>query len=397
MNERRVAVVTGIPAPYREPVFSRLAQRPGIDLRVFYCAKSHQNVAWQADHADADRGYPCDFLPNWTPKRWQRLPMFGYANVGIYSRLKQFDPDFVIVYGYNQLSHWLTFLYCQRHGIPFAMRSDSNRHIDTSNTLQSRLRRRLLSRLVQSCSAILAVGTANRDYWLRYGIAPERIFLAPFAIDNERVASLAKRNAETTSRPLRFMYAGRLIPRKGVDRLLQAFNQLCETHDVSLSIIGDGPLRDELMALQSDQARSRTTWHGRVANEKVFECFAEADVFVLPSLYEPWGLVVNEAMAAGLPIIADRRCGAAIDLVEDGRTGRVLSEVSVQSLHAAMRGFADKPESATAMGIQARQKIEQWSFDHTVDGFVKAIKACARQRGEMLVAPPQEVLTVSGS
>src|SRR5687767_14702491 len=117
MNRHRVAIVTGIPAPYREPVFAELARRPGIELKVFYCAAGHSNVAWEGSSAAYE--YDREFLPNWTPKKYQRLPMFGYANTAIRQRLKQFDPNYVIVYGYNQLTHWMTFRYCLAQQVPF--------------------------------------------------------------------------------------------------------------------------------------------------------------------------------------------------------------------------------------------------------------------------------------
>lgn len=380
MNRKRVAVVTGIPAPYREPVFERLAQRTEVELMVYYCAHGHQNVAWSAteDQVQRWRGYDCEFLYNYTPSRWQRLPMFGYSNLQIGSRLRQFHPDYVVVYGYNQMTHWLTFRYCRVHKVPFALRSDSNHRIDESTTAQSRLRRRLLRRLVRDCAAVLPVGTANREYWQSYGATDEQIHMAPFAIDNDQVARLAGERTPANGSPIRFVYVGRMIPRKGVDLLLRAFNDICVTHEATLTLVGDGASRDEWMQLQTPQARQRTIWHGRMSNHEVFQQFSDADVFVLPSRYEPWGLVVNEAMAAGLPVIADRRCGAAVDLVETGKTGVLLEELSVDSLRAAMFRFISDPQVAEQMGRHASKRIANWTYDHTVAGFLSAIAASAR-------------------
>ena len=98
---------------------------------------------------------------------------------------------------------------------------------------------------------------------------------------------------------------------------------------------------------------------------------------MLPSRYEPWGLVVNEAMAAGLPVIADRRCGAAIDLIDDGNTGMRLDELSAESLAESMRRYVVDPLSAAEQGTAARQRIQHWNFDRTVDGFLRAFEATA--------------------
>ena len=143
-SAKRIAIVTGVPAPYREPVFERLANRPGVELKVFYCTHSHHNVAWSSEGMTSFE-YVKEFPRNFTPKRFQRLPFFGYTNFGLSAALRDYEPDFVIVYGYNQSSHWMAFRYCLANDVPFALRSDSNVHIDLGLSWQSNIRRRLFA------------------------------------------------------------------------------------------------------------------------------------------------------------------------------------------------------------------------------------------------------------
>jgi glycosyltransferase involved in cell wall biosynthesis len=378
MNARRIAVVTGIPAPYREPVFANLAARPGVELKVFYCAESHGNVAWSGG-ANPTYEYVKEFPRNFTPKRFQRLPFFGYTNFGVTAGLRDFEPDYVIVYGYNQSSHWMAFRYCLANGVPFALRSDSNVHIDLNKSWRSSVRRKLLRWLVARAHAVLPVGTANRGYWEAFGAKPEQVHMAPYAVDNQAIASAVGGRKVDPQRRTRFLYVGRLLPRKGVDLLVEAFNRIANEH-CTLTIVGDGAEADSLKAMQSPDAASRTTWTGKVANEIALRHYANADVFVLPSRYEPWGLVVNEAMAAGLPVIADRKCGAAIDLIDDRVTGRRLEELSVDLLVAAMSEYLDEQRRAMEHGAAARERIQHWNFDRTVDGFLEAVASSPESR-----------------
>ena len=402
----RVAIVTGIPAPYREPVFQLLARRPNVDLRVFYCAAAHADVAWEPTGIDAS-GVERTVLANWSPDQLRRKTLVGYFNPAILSELRRFAPTYVIVYGYNQLTHWLTFGYCARQGIPFALRSDSNHLIDTSTSWRSSLRRRLLRWLVARAAAVLPIGSANLAIWRSYGALDRQIFPAPFAVDNHRVAELAGRRANDVRPPssdtavsgvragvvsvptdnattgqgdmLRILYVGRLLPRKGVDLLVEAFNQLCAHRNATLRIVGEGSDLARLQQMQSPAARQRTKWVGKVTNDQALRQYAQADVLVLPSRYEPWGLVVNEAMAAGLPVIAHHRCGAAIDLIEPGCTGLLLNELSATAIVTALDRCAEDLVSLRCMGRAAQKRVQEWSFDRTVDGFMAAITAGQKQ------------------
>jgi glycosyltransferase involved in cell wall biosynthesis len=391
---RRIAVVTGLPTPYREPVFERLANRKGVELKVFYCTHSHGNVAWSGGGSH-DFEYVKEFPRNFTPKRFQRLPFLGYTNFGLSAALRDFEPEFVVVYGYNQSTHWLAFRYCLANGVPFALRSDSNVHIDLGASWRNQIRRGLLRWLVKRAAAVLPVGSANRGYWEAFGAKPSQIHLAPYAVDNDRIArTVGVRRSDPEGR-VRFLYVGRLLPRKGVDLLIEAFNRIADDRS-TLTIVGDGPEAAALMAAQSTSAASRTTWTGKRSNDEALRQYADADVFVLPSRYEPWGLVVNEAMAAGLPVIADRRCGAAIDLIDEGITGRRLEELSIDALGAAMSEYVADPHRARRHGLAARERIQHWNFDRTVDGFLEAYDAVVAKTpppaaGEARTAPSRMI------
>ncbi|MFO0945331.1 MAG: glycosyltransferase family 4 protein [Planctomycetota bacterium] len=378
MMKHRIAVQTGAPAPYREPVFEELARRPGVELKVFYAAFGHGDLGWLADPYMKQADYRA-FLDNWTPRRFQRMPLLGYCNTSISRAFERFHPTYAIVYGYSQLVNWLAIRHCMRHGVPFALRTDSNVWLDTRLSWRSELRRGLLRRLVPRAAGILAVGSANRMYWQRYGATDHQLFMAPYAVDNRRVRDLASRSDARPTSGLKFLYCGRLIPRKGVDQLLAAFEELHVGSRCRLTIIGDGPERSRLEAMQSQPAREATRWLGKLANDDALREFGGHDVLVLPSRHEPWGLVVNEAMAAGLPVIADHRCGAACDLIHEGKTGWKLRGVTKETLKQAMLTCIQEPSLVAAAGEAARRHVQSWSIERTVDGFLEAIESASHR------------------
>lgn len=370
---RRIAILNGIPAPYREPVFAELASRPGVELEVLYCSRGHDDVGWSRSALPA-ANYRRVFLPNLTPRRLRRTTMLGYANLTLGRELDRFRPEYMIVYGTNQLTYWLAFAHAIRRHIPFALRSDSNIRLDTSQTWRSRLRRQLLRRLLSHAHGVLTVGSANREYWLRHGARLEQIFSAPYAVAAPVEAMRARAPSPP---PIRLLYVGRLVPNKGVDLLLEAFNDLVGANPIELTIVGTGPEQERLLALQSEAARRATHWLGQLDNERVRSLYAEHHVFVLPSRREPWGLVVNEAMAAGLPVVAHVDVGSAIDLIEPGRTGWLYTERTAPSLRAALVQAIESPDRA-AIGDRAQAKVRAWSIAAEVNGFLSAVDAAAK-------------------
>jgi glycosyltransferase involved in cell wall biosynthesis len=385
MSEKphRVAIVTGLPAPYREPVFEALAQRPEVVLRVFYAARSHSDVGWKGDSARQFR-YDRVFVSNATPRAFQRWPVVGYANFGLVARLEEFRPDYLIVYGYNQIYHWIAFRYAISRSVPFALRSDSNVHLDRATTWRAGVRRRLVLGLVRRAHAVLTVGEANRGYWASYGARPEQIFPAPYAVDNQRIARLAGRRGVRENAGPRLIYVGRLVRRKALDVLLATFDELADPLDLTLTVVGDGPERRRWAAMQSPAARDRTAWLGKLSNDEAIRAMSESDLFVLPSRYEPWGLVVNEAMAAGLPVVAHRCCGAAVDLIVPGETGWIVEDVSTAAFAETLRAAAADPERLAQMGCQAQARVQRWSIERTVAGMAAAVEdACGAAPSRM--------------
>ena len=189
-----------------------------------------------------------------------------------------------------------------------------------------------------------------------------------------RADAIRLRNELGWSNKCVFLFAGRLVSQKGVDVLVDAMNELCANREeAALAIVGTGPLEESLRKRLAPDTSRHVRFLGKSSYSEMPLYYALADVFVLPSRHEPWGLVVNEAMQCGLPVIATACCGSAHDLLPHGRTGIKIEPASAAALVDAMRWMVDHPEERRAMGKSAREWVSAWSFDRTIRGFRAAI------------------------
>jgi glycosyltransferase involved in cell wall biosynthesis len=311
--------------------------------------------------------------------------LIGGINPGVWRELGRFRPDAVIVYGYNTATTLLGILWASIHRIPVLMRSDSNLLDEESKPPLLLVVKRLLLRwLTQRVSGFLSVGTSNSQYWLRYGAKAEKIFLARYAVDNDyfrseaaryRICRQQIRDENGWRQRYMLLYVGRLAGEKGVDVLIDAFRRISATRpDIGLLIVGEGPERKSLE--KRAQNLPQVFFLGFRDWDDLPRFYAAADLFVLPSVREQWGLVVNEAMASGLPVVATRKVGAAQDLIMEGQSGYSVPENDAEALASAIDRACQSEERLRAMGERAQKLIESWNYDATLRGFCEALSQC---------------------
>lgn len=324
----RVEILTEIPAPYRIPIFNALAERPGVELHVSFLAEQDPRRPY-AFHANEVR-FPYSFLPRVELRQGGRWTLL---NGGVLARLGRERPDIVIVGGWNQPAYWQAFVACRLRRIPLVAWVESTARDFRPGTGPSEALKRAF---VRGCSAFLVPGPASADYLGLLKVAAASVTVAPNAVDGrifgERVASARQRRVQLRAElgltlPCA-LYVGRLDPEKGLDVLLRAANGL---HG-EIVVVGSGTLDAALRAAAPQNVR----FVGWVARDDLVPWYAAADVFVLPSLSEQWGLVLNEAAAAGLPLVATEAAGAAHSLVEPGRNGYRVPAGDPDALRAAL-------------------------------------------------------------
>jgi 1,2-diacylglycerol 3-alpha-glucosyltransferase len=379
----RLAILSEIIAPYRIPVFNALAARSDVDLHVIFLSETDPSLRqWDVHREEIHFSY--QVLPAWR----RRLSQYNIlVNRGVTAALCKFRPQALVCGGYNYLASWQTAGWAKRNKVPLLLWSESTK---------SDLRRGLSiiewmkTRFVRMCSASVAAGISSREYLIHLGAPGGTVFTAPDAVDNAFYATRAQqaraRANEVRSRlnlPCRyFLFVGRLVREKGIFELLDAYAGLedGERSQVGLVIAGDGPLRTVMEELASAMRVGCVRFTGFAQREQLAELYALAEALVFPTQSDPWGLVVNEAMAGGLPIIASAVAGCTADLVRDADNGFVVGPRDVAQLTVAMRKLVSNPQHAAEMGARSAQRIRAFTPEACAEGIAKAVGFASNMR-----------------
>ena len=376
MEKCRVAIIHNIIAPYRIPVFEKLAKNPSIDLKVFYCAETHSDRNWEVNACET---YDYTILLG----TCIQVGSFKYhVNPSIVWELLRGNYDVVILGGCCDFTTQLAFIFSKLMKIPLILWSEG---ITSAQSRIGKLASPFTNHIVASVDAVVVPGELSRQYHITCGAMPERVFIAPSIVDNEfyieqynqlkpKKDQLKKDRGIAHNKVI--LYMGQLIERKGIQYLISAYKSFKQDYnDACLVIVGDGPLKDNLQRACIEQNIEDVIFTGWVTEKEKVVYYSIADIFVLPTLEDVWGLVVNEAMCCGLPIITTNSAGCSIDLVENGYNGFIVNSGDVEQLYCALLNAFESPVEHDQMGIRSLEKIQRdFSVDTTVNGFLSAIK-----------------------
>jgi glycosyltransferase involved in cell wall biosynthesis len=342
----RVTVVSPEPTPYRAPLFDRIAARDDIELHVLYAAHTVAGRSWSVS-----LGHPHAFLRGLSVPGARLVVRHDYpVTPGIVRALRASRPDVVIVSGWSTFASQAAVAWCRVQHIPYVLHVESH-DLDPRPRWRRMVKDAVATRVIDGAASVLAVGSAARASALARGAGSVCTFANTIDVDRW----IAR--AESLPRPehdgVLVLSVGRDVPEKGLDILAAA----CAAAGVRLETVTGGLSEDDL-------ARR----------------YVDADVFALLSRHEPWGVVVNEAAASGLPLVLSDRVGAAYDLLHDGENGFLVPAENVAAAARAIRKLADDPELRWRMGERSRELVRGWGYEPSVESFVAAVAEAAASR-----------------
>jgi len=368
----RCAVIPPAPVPYREPLFAGLAARPSLTLRVIY--QAGRPAGWdQAEGWFPDRhAYDAVHLRAWQRERAGGTPVVWPR--GLERALRAFRPRVVVVWEYGPPA-LRTWAWCAPRRIPFVIFSENTPAIDERlPAAQLRLHRWLAAR----ATGFIGASSAARQRFLTLGAAPDAVEVSLQSFDADPIRAVRR---DESSGPVRFLTVARLVPDKNVDGLIEAFARSGLTADeAELGIVGTGPLEGELRAL-AGRLGVPVRFAGYAAPEDLPAAYATADVFVLPSLFEPFGVVVREAVAAGLPIICSPMVGAAGDVAVARRNALLPDPRRPEELAAALTRVARDDRLRAELARGSREIDRENGIERSVDAFERAVARAAMLGG----------------
>lgn len=396
MTERqyKVLAVCSHPVQYTAPLFRRMSQHPQIDLLVAYCAlrgaePGHDpefgaTVKWDVPLLD---GYHWVHVPN---RGSGDESFLGLNNPGLWALIRdgKFDAVFCFT-GYIRASFWISRLRAWFSRSSFIFGTDAT----TLNSMDGRKWKRPVKRLFwpflyRLATQVIVPSTGTRELLLSLGVPPKRISFTPYTVDNEWwLAESAKVDREKVrscwgipdQAPV-FLYCAKLQPWKRPQDLLRAFAKT-EAGSAFLVIAGDGPLKADMeKEAASLGIQGRTRFLGFVNQSKLPSVYTASDVLVLPSSYEAFGVVVNEASLCGCAVVASDRVGSAADLIAPVDPALIYPCGDIEALSKVLSSLSRDREHCRQLGLTARARMASWSSENTVAGLLDAVETPIRRK-----------------
>lgn len=360
----RLLYLVSHPIQYQAPLLRLIAAQPDIRLRVVF------------ERCDTEGGYFDQGFG--TRIHWDVPLRDGFDSVALAEtdlRREIATADVIWLHGWGSRIMLEALSAARNAGKPILMRGENwDGAMPDGSGLRGWIKRRLLDWVFKRTAAFLTIGSKNREYYLRHGIEESRLFPVPYAVDNEFFAvradlspperlALRRRLGLPEDRRI-ILFAGKFQARKRPDLIAAAWSQLPEPRP-ALLFVGDGEMRPAL----ENTLRGSVVFAGFRNQTELPALYALADVFVLPSEREPWGLAINEAMACGTAVVATDQVGAAFDLVHPD-CGRMIPAGNAAALAHALGEVLVRPEE---MGAAATRRVADWSFAANLDGLRRAI------------------------
>lgn len=392
----RLAVVNSHPIQYFAPFYAYINRDPVLEVTALYCSDFSlrgaidpgfkQAVTWDVDLLT---GYRSVFLGK---NAKQRTPAGFWSLIcpQVWPEIRSGHYDVILLHGYNYAVNVLALLAAKTKGLPVLMRSET--HLGLQRKGWKRwIRDAVLSIAYRFVDGFLAIGTANRAYYRALGVPDDKIFDVPYTVDNDRFiaaaalapeqrAEVRKKYGLPVDEPV-VLYASKFMRRKHPDDVIRAMARLRdEGQTATLFMVGTGEMEHELRDLTSSLAVGNVVFGGFINQVELPKVYAASDIFVLPSENEPWGLIVNEVMCAGIPVVVSDEVGCVPDLVKDGVNGYHIKAGDIGSLAMALDKLLADESLRQRMGAASLSIMSGWSYEQCRQGITAALRQCIQMR-----------------
>ncbi len=377
----KVAIISPAPFYYHTPLYCRLGSFADIDLTVYYCSdetllgmdveKTYSTRGSFINREDLLKGYHSKFIKNYSPVPSYLTWPFGLINISIWQEIKNGKYDVVVLQAWTNITWWIAFFACLKFKTRVLFMTDANILSESVRSVgKKKIKKYILNFLFKKTDGFLTTGKANEEFYKYYGADPKKMTRFYFSWGYEAFFAKAqqiKSRREAIRKSLGIgeddflvLYVGRLSQEKNPGIILDAFNNL-SIKNKKLFFVGDGPLRSEIEQKIKKTKASGVFLSGFQNHDKIGEFYAIADVLVLPSSSETWGIVVNEAMCFGVPIIASDQVGAAVDLVKNKYNGFVFPVGDTKELVNALNSLISMSKNERlSFGQKSSEIIKEW-------------------------------------
>ncbi|MFB0563424.1 MAG: glycosyltransferase family 4 protein [Candidatus Lokiarchaeia archaeon] len=376
MHKYKIALIIPSFPPYRIPLLNLISANKDIDFYVICLCRPEKKKKWKVNYSEITFSYTilpgiCFFI--------KKYDWWIHINWGLLKTINKFNPDIIIAAGYDSLASWESFIFCKIRKKPFILWNETT-------TLSVRSMKgliRFIKRIIVANSDIcIASGKKAKEYLLKFGVDEEKIICCINTLDSEKFYKRAWEyrksinfNIERRKYPhLLLLFVGRLIKKKNVFTLLKAIEKLND-RDIGLLIIGNGLDKEHLKKYCAANNLKNVYFEGFKQQEELPKYYALADAFVLPSIREEWGLVVNEALSTGLYILCSNIVGSSYDLIKENWNGILFEPSNINELADSIKKIKRELDEIHNRRLSISEiMIKNFSPNKAAECFLSAIK-----------------------
>lgn len=357
----RLAIVSNELPPYRVPFFQRLGQAPDVTLHAIFCTRREPNRQWQLPPLEFDHTFLNEQFATFNGRYIHYTP-------DVIGKLRHFGPHVIVTGGFNP-THLYAFAYAIWKKIPHVAMTDGTYASEQS---LSRLHKAVRRFVYKRTSGYVAASTGGQRLYESYGIAPGRCFRSCLCVDNDAFSPAGSRDEKRFD----FLFCGRM---ETIKNPFFALNVAQETarrlqRKMRILFVGSGSEEDKLRcaALRCSEF-IEAEFNGFAAHHELPSLYRSARIFLFPTQWDPWGVVANEACAAGLPVLVTPDAGSAGELVRDGENG-FICELNVNQWAKRAALLLDRPEVWENFSARSLQLVKQYSYENAVNGILAACR-----------------------
>lgn len=375
---KKTLFITNIISPYRIPLFNVISEKGNFCFKVVALAEREKNREWKLSENKIKFDY--QILPGWHWFIWgKKKEITIHLNRGVFKTLLKYKPDMIITSGYDDLAYWMGFLYCKIFKKKFILWNSTT--LLSAGSIEG-IRGRLKKIIIRGADKYIAYGTKAKEYLEYFGAEGDKIYIGTNTVDMEyfrsRVEEYRNKDGFLKEREqfpkYLLLHVGQLIKRKGVLQILKALECLKDS-EIGLLVVGSGPEESNLRDFSKEKKLKNVFFEGFHQQDELPKYYALADVFVLSSFEEVWGLVINEALASGLYVLSSKYAGASYDLIKEGWNGEVFNPNNIEEIVKLINQVKDKIEDI-------RKKLEnisqhacrEFSIERSAREFINVIK-----------------------
>lgn len=364
-----ILFLTNIPSPYRVKFFSQLGKK--CNLTVLYEMKRATN---------RDKDWKEEYTPTFHEiyMHTHQLIDDGGISTDIFHYLKRNQYDFIIVGTHGTPTAKLAMLYMRLCRIPYILNIDGmlSAEIPEKSKLNGFLRRMMF----QGAAAYITSGKDTMKYLHDLGVKSPHMYKYHFSsiveqdvlkrpVSDEEKGRLKK--ALQISEPRMIVSVARFIPQKGLDTLIRAFSELSSL-DVALVLIGGSrDVYTSFLDTLPEGVFSKIYFPGFMNKAKLYQYYKAADLFVLPTHHDAWGLVINEALSCGLPVITTNRCGAGLETITPGENGFIVEHTDLEALKTTLDSLLENPDLRLHMASQNLKLAHEYTIEKMVEDHLR--------------------------